>query len=153
MSNDFRFFRFLPMSDAPTPSPLYVKLLGETAQIGWSELERFFAKGVLIWVKSDLDLVSVAEAVANDDKQQVTQWLSAGLIERMQAETAADLAVRDPELRAVVLSPWVCVQERGRGGGHVGQRARQTSAAEMAAWARATRRWRQRLCEPESADP
>jgi hypothetical protein len=101
------------MSDALTPSPLYVKLLAETAQIGWSELERFFAQGKLIWVKRDLDLVSVAEAVANDDKQQVAQWLSGGLIERMQAETAVDVAARDPQLWAVVLSPWVCVQERG----------------------------------------
>jgi hypothetical protein len=101
------------MSDAPTPSPLYVKLLGETAQIAWSELERFFAQGKLIWVKRDLDLVSVAEAVATDDTQQVTQWLAGGLVERMQAETAADLAARDPELWAVVTSPWVCVQERG----------------------------------------
>ena len=57
------------MSDAPTPSPLYVKLLGETAQIGWSELERFFAQGKLIWVKGDLDLVSVAEFLAADDMQ------------------------------------------------------------------------------------
>jgi hypothetical protein len=101
------------MTDASSnPSPLYAKLLGETAQIGWSELERFFAQGKLIWVKGDLDLVSVAEAVANDDTQQVAQWLSAGLVERMQAETAADLAARDPELWAVVTSPWVCVQER-----------------------------------------
>jgi hypothetical protein len=100
------------MSDAPTPSPLYVKLLGETAQIGWSELERFFAQGKLIGVKGDLDLVSVAESLAADDTQQVAQWLAAGLIERMQAETAADLAARDPQLWAVVLSPWVCVQVR-----------------------------------------
>jgi hypothetical protein len=31
----------------------------------------------------------------------------------MQAETAVDVAARDPQLWAVVLSPWVCVQERG----------------------------------------
>lgn len=94
-------------------SPLYRKLLGETAKIGWSELERFFARGMLLRVARDLDLVSVAEAIAADDKQQVAQWLSAGLIERLQSETAADFAARDPELWAVVVSPWVCVQERG----------------------------------------
>ncbi|CAH2772316.1 MAG: FIG00452399: hypothetical protein [uncultured Paraburkholderia sp.] len=63
-------------------------------------------------VASDLDPVSVAEAIANDDTAQVTQWLSAGLVERVQAETAADFAARDPDLWAVVVSPWVCVQER-----------------------------------------
>lgn len=94
-------------------SPLYQKLLGETAKIGWSELERFFARGMLLHVARDLDLVSVAEAIASDDSQQVAEWLSAGLVERLQAETAVDFAARDPELWAVVVSPWVCVQARG----------------------------------------
>ncbi len=113
MSDAFRFFLLTTMTDdASTPSPLYALLLGETAQIGWSELERFFAQGKLIWVKGDLDLVRVAETVASDDTKQVTQWLSSELIERMQSETAIDLAEPDPELWAVVTSPWVCVQER-----------------------------------------
>ncbi|HEV3105183.1 MAG TPA: DUF2288 domain-containing protein [Trinickia sp.] len=94
-------------------SSLYMKLLAETAKIGWSELERFFARGILLRVARDLDLVSVAEAIAADDTAQVAQWLSAGLLERVQPETAADFAARDPELWAVVVSPWVCVQERG----------------------------------------
>ncbi len=94
-------------------TPLYLKLLGETAKIGWNELERFFARGMLLHVARDLDLVSVAEAIAADDTQQVAQWLSAGLVARVQSETAADFAARDPELWAVVVSPWVCVQERG----------------------------------------
>ena len=63
------------MSDASSPSPLYLKLIGETAQIGWSELERFFARGVLLRVARDLDLVSVAEAVASDDTKRVAEWL------------------------------------------------------------------------------
>ena len=98
-------------NDAPQ-SPLYAKLLAETAKIGWTELERFFARGMLLRVARDLDLVSVAEAIASDDTTQVTQWLSSGLVERVQAETAADFAARDPNLWAVVVSPWVCVQER-----------------------------------------
>ncbi|AOL03549.1 MULTISPECIES: DUF2288 domain-containing protein [Burkholderia] len=93
-------------------SALYAKLLGETAKIDWCDLERFFAQGKLLSVARDLDLVSVAEAVADDDAEQVTRWLSAGLVARMPAETAADYATRNPELWAVVVSPWVCVQER-----------------------------------------
>ncbi|MGN6316106.1 DUF2288 domain-containing protein [Trinickia sp.] len=94
-------------------SPLYLKLLAETAKIDWPELERFFARGMLLRVARDLDLVTVAAAIAEDDSAQVAQWLSSGLVERMQAETAADFAKRNPELWAVVVSPWVCVQERG----------------------------------------
>jgi hypothetical protein len=93
-------------------SPLYVNLLGETAKIDWCDLERFFAQGKLLSVARDLDLVSVAEAIASDDTAQVTQWLSAGHVARMEAETARDYATRNPELWAVVVSPWICVQER-----------------------------------------
>lgn len=94
------------------PSPLYAKLLGETAKIDWCDLERFFAQGKLLSVARDLDLVSIAEAIANDDQEQVARWLSAGHVARMPAETAQDLATRTPELWAVVVSPWVCVQDR-----------------------------------------
>src|SRR6202012_1424226 len=103
---------FAAKTEAAPPSPLYLNLLAETAQIEWSELQRFFARGVLLKVARDLDLVSVAESVANDDTEQVAAWLSAGLLERVQPETAQDFAARDPELWAVVVSPWVCVQER-----------------------------------------
>ncbi|TDR79980.1 DUF2288 domain-containing protein [Paludibacterium purpuratum] len=95
-----------------TPNPLYVKLLGETAQIDWPALERFFAQGKLLWVAPALDLVQAAAAIANDDQPQVAAWLTSGEVERMSAETAADLAARQPALWAVVVSPWVCVQER-----------------------------------------
>ncbi len=100
-------------TDNNTPSLLYSKLLGETAKIDWHDLERLFAQGKLLFVARDLDLVSVAEAIASDDGPTVTAWLSSGLVQRMSADTAADFAERKPELWAVVVSPWVCVQERG----------------------------------------
>jgi hypothetical protein len=95
-----------------TPSLLYTKLLGETAQIEWSELERFFAQGKLLAITPALDLVSVAEAIANDDQGRVAGWLASGAVTRMSSGTAADFAARQPPLWAVVVSPWVCVQER-----------------------------------------
>ena len=93
------------------PSPLYVKLLGETAQIDWTELERFFAQGKLLLVTPDTDLVCVAESIANDDKPRITEWLSSGAVQKMPTSIAADFAARKPALWAVVVSPWVCVQE------------------------------------------
>jgi hypothetical protein len=93
-------------------SALYQQLLGETAKIDWKELERFFAQGKLLAVAHGLDLVAVAEAIAGDDQARVGAWLESGQLERMQAATASDYAARSPELWAVVVSPWVCVQER-----------------------------------------
>src|SRR5258708_21861857 len=101
------------MKDAQSPSPLYLKLLAETAQIEWTELQRFFARGVLLKVARDIDLVSVAEAVAGDNTKQVTEWLSAGVLEPATPETPTGLPVRNPALWAAVGSPWGLLRARG----------------------------------------
>ena len=84
----------------------------ETARIRWQELEVHFARGVVIRVASELDLVEVAVGFANDDKQAVERWITAGQVEHLGMETARDWNERDPELWAVVVAPWVVVQER-----------------------------------------
>ncbi|MBB2497135.1 DUF2288 domain-containing protein [Aquipseudomonas ullengensis] len=94
------------------PSTLYAKLLGETAPISWQELQPFFARGALLWVGAELDLVEVAQAVAEDDQGKVANWLTAGSLRKVEAEIAEDLLARDPKLWAVVVAPWVLVQER-----------------------------------------
>ncbi|WP_286978286.1 DUF2288 domain-containing protein [Pseudomonas sp.] len=94
------------------PSTLYAKLLTETASISWQELQPYFAKGVLLWVDGSADLVAVAEAVAENEHGKVRQWLESGVLSKMEDSCAEDLASRDPQLWAVVIVPWVLVQER-----------------------------------------
>jgi len=94
------------------PSPLYLKLLGETARISWHELQPFFARGALLWVSAGLDLVAVAEALAEDDRERVSGWLASNQVATLEAGVAEDLLARDPELWAVVVAPWVVIQER-----------------------------------------
>ncbi|MFB8829269.1 DUF2288 domain-containing protein [Azotobacter sp. CWF10] len=91
--------------------PLYVKLLGETARITWEELQPFFARGALLWVAGEVDLVAVALAVAEDDQASVAAWLTGGQLAKLEEARAEDLLARDPELWAVVVAPWVLVQE------------------------------------------
>lgn len=98
------------MSD--DPSTLYAKLLGETASISWQELQPFFARGALLRVASDFDLIEAAQAVAQDDREKVAAWLASGHIAKIEAEHAQDWHERDPALWAVVVAPWVLVQER-----------------------------------------
>ncbi|MCW3150074.1 DUF2288 domain-containing protein [Stutzerimonas stutzeri] len=93
-------------------STLYAKLLGETASITWQELQPFFARGALLQVASDFDLVEVALAVAQDDRTKVAAWLGGGQLLKMDATQAQDWLERDPDLWAVVVAPWVLVQER-----------------------------------------
>ena len=93
-------------------STLYAKLLGETAPIAWQELQPVFARGALLWVEGTQDLVAVAQAVAENDKGKVAGWLQAGVLGRVDDARAEDLLARDPQLWAVVVAPWVLVQER-----------------------------------------
>ena len=93
-------------------STLYAKLLGETAIIEWKALERFWAKGDLIWVDDDLDLITVAAAMAENHGETFAQWRNAGTVAPVTAEQALDLQQRDPEIWAVVVSPFILVQEK-----------------------------------------
>ena len=93
-------------------STLYAKLLGETAEISWQELQPFFARGALLRVESDFDLIEAALAVAQDDRDKVYAWLTSGQLSKLETEQAQDWHARDPSLWAVVVRPWVLVQER-----------------------------------------
>lgn len=93
-------------------SNLYAQLLGETAQISWTEVMPHFAKGNVLWVASNQDLVAVAEHIINDDKKQVSALMQQKALHILTDETALDYSQRDPELWAVVIAPWVLVQER-----------------------------------------
>ena len=84
----------------------------ETAQVEWTELHGFFAKGALIHVSSHLDLVDVAAHIACDDNVAVQAWMAAGKVLKLDDETAADWQNRNPLLWAVVVAPWILVQER-----------------------------------------
>lgn len=104
----------LPADQTTTkePSTLYAKLLGETAVIPWNELQPFFARGALLWVEGGLDLIAVAEALALDDGLKVAAWLAAGEVEKLSESRALGFVERDPPLWAVVVAPWVVIQER-----------------------------------------
>ncbi|SEJ07752.1 hypothetical protein SAMN03159495_2226 [Pseudomonas sp. NFR16] len=94
------------------PSTLYAKLLGETASITWKELQPFFAKGALLWVDPSRDLIAVAQAFAENAEAKVAAWLEAGEVGKVSESKALDLLERDPALWAVVVAPWVLIQER-----------------------------------------
>ena len=83
----------------------------ETAKIHWKELQRFFAKGEAVWISSDLDLVEVGYQFSLDNKMTIQNWLE----NKQLALVADDQALRwfetDAELWAVVVKPWILVQE------------------------------------------
>lgn len=91
---------------------LIARLNMETARITWQELERHFARGELLTVCTSLDLVHVGVAMINDDKSTVDDWLKKGELRQATDEDASGWSNSEPELWAVVIAPWVLVQEK-----------------------------------------
>jgi len=95
-----------------TPSDiLRAKLNLETAQLAWSELERHFARGDVIKVATGVDLIDVALQVAGNNAAAIQEWLADGRIARAELSDAEDWHARQPLFWAVVVAPWVLVQE------------------------------------------
>ena len=82
----------------------------QTAQMRWSELERFFASGNVISVAPVLDLIDVGARIAADDKASVLDWMQAGLLQKVNDEQASSWQAIDALLWTVVVKPWILVQ-------------------------------------------
>ncbi len=83
----------------------------ETSQIAWKELQRFFAGGTAVFVASDLDLVDVAYQFSVDNKDQVALWLQHNQVALVSDRQALEWFDADAHVWAVVVKPWVLVQE------------------------------------------
>jgi len=105
----------LGMADAPEHPPenvdLHTRINSETGVLAWSELVRFFARGVVIKVAAELDLVDVGQSFARDDSKRVESWLENSLLARASDDDARDWTQREPEFWTLVAAPWVLVQE------------------------------------------
>lgn len=91
---------------------LRAKLNGETSRMPWKELLRFFAGGTVIAVSPELDLVDVALRIANDDAQAIAQWMAGNQVGKVSDWQASAWLEADATLWAVVVKPWVLVQEK-----------------------------------------
>ena len=83
----------------------------ETSQIAWKELQRFFANGSAVFVASDLDLVDVAYQFSIDNKDQVALWMQNHQVALVTDRQAIDWLEADADVWAVVVKPWILVQE------------------------------------------
>ncbi len=99
-------------SEADDAEDLSSQLNEETALIAWSELVRHFARGVVIHVSLELDLVETAECMTRDDVDTLKDWLDSGVLRRASDDDARDWTAREPEFWCVVTAPWVLVQEK-----------------------------------------
>jgi len=100
------------MSEPAEDSPTRAKLRTEVMAVGWSELVPQFARGALLLLAGDRDLLEVAEAIALDDRARVEAWLASGGLRRAADEDARALAEAGASARfqCVIVQPWVLAQ-------------------------------------------
>lgn len=94
----------------PDSLDLAEKLNLETGKISWEELQRHFARGVVLVVDGELDLIEVAIKLSEDDKPQFEVWLNNKQLWRAQDEDARQWHAASTEFWSVVVAPWVLVQ-------------------------------------------
>jgi hypothetical protein len=93
------------------PKLIRQKLNQDTARIRWSALHEHQQKELVIKVSTDLDLIEVACQFTLDNSVQVKAWMDQSQVQRVDDSQADDWKAEDRELWAVVVVPWVLVQE------------------------------------------
>jgi hypothetical protein len=105
------------MSEASDRDPAVVrqKLNQDTAKIKWGALHEHQQIECVIAVSADLDLIDVAYEFTFDNHDQVKAWMEQEQIMKVSDEQAQQWKTEDRELWAVVVAPWVLVQEQKPG--------------------------------------
>jgi hypothetical protein len=86
-------------------------LNAQTGRIGWDELARHFSRGAVLCVGPGEDLIAVAESLVRDRRRAVERLLENGSLRRAADDDARRWENRRSEFWAVVVAPWVLVQE------------------------------------------
>lgn len=86
------------------------KINQETAEIKWSELQRYFAGGRVVHVDNSLDLVDVAFYFTQDNAQKIKNLREQKQLDFVTDQQAKVWFTGDVSLWAVVVKPWVLVQ-------------------------------------------
>ncbi|PCI79703.1 MAG: hypothetical protein COB20_04385 [SAR86 cluster bacterium] len=105
------------MNEASEKDPAVVrqKLNHDTAKIKWGALHEHQQIECVIAVSADLDLIDVACEFTFDNSDQVKAWLEQAQITKVTGDQAQQWKAEDRELWAVVVAPWVLVQEQKPG--------------------------------------
>lgn len=90
---------------------LAARLNLETGRLDWAELQRHFARGNVLAVSRELDLIEVAAALARDDSTAIAGWKASGRVRAARDEDARRWHSKAAGFWAVVVAPWVVVQE------------------------------------------
>ena len=86
-------------------------LNAQTGRVSWEELARHFARGAVVCVDPAEDLVQVAEQLVEDSPEAFESIQVSHKIKRADDCDAIRWQQNRQEFWAVVVAPWVLVQE------------------------------------------
>jgi hypothetical protein len=82
----------------------------ETGKVTWPELQRHFARGSVIKVDPELDLIEVAAKMVEDDIAAIEKLNNSAAISRASMDDARLWEETQPIFWTVVVAPWVLIQ-------------------------------------------
>lgn len=86
-------------------------LNAQTGRLSWPELARHFARGVVVCVERGRDLIDVAEIMVENRASDVERLYKSGAVYRAMDDHARRWENQRTSFWAVVVAPWVLVQE------------------------------------------
>jgi hypothetical protein len=97
------------MSDPEVP--VRDLLNAQTGRLSWPELARHFARGVVVCVGREQDLIDVAQIMVENRASEIERLYKSGGVHRAMDEDAMRWENQRTSFWAVVVAPWVLVQE------------------------------------------
>ena len=89
----------------------YQELQQECAPIAYKEIEMFFARGMLVLVENNTDILDVALIIQADDTNGLNKLIQQGKVIRAHDDHAINWSQNNTQLMAVTAVPWLLVQE------------------------------------------
>ena len=90
---------------------LSTKLNTQTGKVSWPDIQRHFARGVVLVVGCQADLLNIAADIIRDNHAAVEDFLANEDLKKASIEDARSWQENDPLFWSVVVAPWLLIQE------------------------------------------
>lgn len=98
--------------DEKDPQSIREKLEGQVGPADWKVLKPHFLRGAIITISPDIDIIDVGVGVATDDTAKIEAWMNGGKITKPAQADADGWEKAGTEVTALVVAPFVLVQQR-----------------------------------------
>jgi hypothetical protein len=85
-------------------------LNSQTGKVSWPELQRHFARGCIIKVAPEQDIIEIAAKMVEDDAAAIEKLSNDAAISRASTEDAKLWQETQPTFWTLVVAPWVLIQ-------------------------------------------